>query len=106
MHELRLNWGTILNIQIVGDRNEHRLSARLLGQKPKESIFIDIPATASVPFELRLHDELNARGLSGRFIVGFKCSVIRVCTSPYRYFHLSYPEAIECSEIRQSARVK
>jgi len=32
------------------------------------------------------------------------CSVLRVCTSPYPYFHLTFPERVEQTEVRQSER--
>jgi len=105
MTELALSFGAMLHLQVVGDRSANRLQARVLGYKPGESIIVDVPGTGFLPTELRLNDSVAARGLIGRHIIGFKCTVLRVCTSPYPYFHLSFPEAVERIALRQSERV-
>src|SRR6476661_10977761 len=101
---LSLPVGISLNLQVLGDRSGHRIQAKVLGYKPGESLIAEVPGARLLPIDLRLGDELAARCLVGRHILGFKCTVLRVCTSPYPYFHLSYPERIEQTEVRQDER--
>ena len=100
MTALNLPAGTLLNLQVLGDRSGNRIQAKVLGYKPGESLIAEVPGAALLPIELRLGDEIAARCLVGRHILGFKCTVLRVCTSPYPYFHLTYPERVEQTEVR------
>jgi hypothetical protein len=105
MNALYLPVGVFLNLQVLGDRSGHRIQARVLGYRPGESLIAEVPGAAWQPIDLRLGDEVAARCLVGRHILGFKCTVLRVCTSPYPYFHLTYPEHVEQTEVRQGERV-
>ena len=104
MTALNLPAGTLLNLQVLGDRSGNRIQAKVLGYKPGESLIAEVPGAALLPIELRLGDEIAARCLVGRHILGFKCTVLRVCTSPYPYSHLTYPERVEQTEVRQGER--
>src|SRR6476620_7665573 len=101
---LSLPVGILLNLQILGDRSGHRIQAKVLGYKPGESLIAEVPGARLLPIDLRLGDELAARCLVGRRIIGFVCTVIRICTSPYPYFHLTFPERVEQTEVRQGER--
>src|SRR4029078_11194585 len=101
---LSLPVGILLNLQILGHRSGHRIQAKVLGYKPGESLIAEVPGARLLPIDLRLGDELAVRCLVGRRIIGFVCSVLRVCTSPYPYFHLTFPERVEQTEVRQSER--
>jgi c-di-GMP-binding flagellar brake protein YcgR len=101
---LTLPVGILLNLQILGDRSGHRIQAKVLGYKPGESLIAEVPGARLLPIDLRLGDELAARCLVGRRIIGFMCTVLRVCTSPYPYFHLTFPQRVEQTEVRQSER--
>jgi c-di-GMP-binding flagellar brake protein YcgR len=102
---LPLGIGTPLNLQVLTDRSGARLQARVLGLHEGESIMAHVPDAAFVPVDLRLGDEVAVRCLAGRTVYGFKTTVIRVCTSPYPYFHLAYPGSVARVEVRQSERV-
>ena len=104
MNALNLPVGAFVNLQVLGDRSGHRIQAKVLGYKAGESLIAEVPGAAFLPIDLRLGDEVAARCLVGRHILGFKCMVLRVCTSPYPYFHLTYPERIEQTEVRQDER--
>ncbi len=103
--QLLLAIGTSLNIQVLSDRAGARLSARVLGMCEGESIIAHVPSATFTPIELRPGDEMAVRCLEGRAVYGFKTTVIRVCTSPYPYFHLAWPGEISHVEVRQSERV-
>jgi c-di-GMP-binding flagellar brake protein YcgR len=103
--QLLLAIGTPLNLQVLPDRSGARLSARVLGMCEGESIIAHVPGATFTPIELRPDDEVAVRCLEGRAVYGFKTAVIRVCTSPYPYFHLAWPSVISRAEVRQSERV-
>lgn len=105
MPQLLLAIGTPLNIQVLSDRAGARLQARVLGMYEGESIIAHIPGAGFPPIELRLGDQVAVRCLEGRAVYGFKTTVIRVCTSPYPYFHLACPGIVSHVEVRQSERV-
>jgi c-di-GMP-binding flagellar brake protein YcgR len=105
MPQLLLAIGTPLNIQVLSDRTGARLHARVLGMCEGESIIAHIPGAGFTLIELRLGDEVAVRCLEGRAVYGFKTTVIRVCTSPYPYFHLACPGIVSHVEVRQSERV-
>ena len=104
MNALNLPAGVLLNLQVLDDRSGHRIQVKVLGYKAGESLIAEVPGAALLPMDLRLGDEVAARCLVGRHILGFKCTVLRVCTSPYPYFHLTYPERVEQTEVRQGER--
>jgi len=105
MNALNLPVGLSLNLQILGDRSGNRIQAKILGYKLGESLIAEVPGAALLPISLRLGDEVVARCLVGRHMLGFKCTVLRVCISPYLYFHLTYPSQVEHTEVRQAERV-
>lgn len=102
---LLLAIGTPLNVQVLSDRSGLRLAARVLGMLEGESIMAHVPSAGFEPLELRLGDEVAVRCLSGRTVYGFKTTVVRVCVSPYPYFHLAFPGRVELVQVRQSERV-
>ena len=102
---LSLAIGTPLNIQLVSDRAGSRLTGRVLGMYEGQSIIAHLPGAASTPIELRVGQELAVRCLEGRTAVAFKAAVLRVCASPYPYFHIAYPESYQREEVRQTERV-
>jgi hypothetical protein len=65
-----------------------------------------LPGATLLPIDLRLGDEVAVRYLVGRSVCGFKTSVIRVCTSPYPYFHLQYPDCVQKMDVRGAERVQ
>lgn len=94
-----------LNVHVLSDRFGRRLNARVLGMNEGESIIAHVPGSAFSSVDVRLGDELAVRCLGGRTVFGFKTTVIRVCTSPYPYFHLAYPINFQQLEVRQGERV-
>lgn len=104
--DLQLTVGTLLNVQVLSERSSPRVQARVLGYLEGQSVIAALPGATLVPIDLRLGDEVAVRYLVGRSVCGFKTSVIRVCTSPYPYFHLSYPEEVQKMDVRGAERVQ
>lgn len=98
--KLRLTIGALVS---VSSRSGGRISARVLGMCEGASIIAHIPGGAFP--ELLEGDDVEVRYLAGRTAYGFKTVVLRVCATPYPYFHLAYPLSIQDVEVRKSERV-
>jgi hypothetical protein len=104
--DLQLLVGTVLNLQVLSEKGGPRVQARVLGYLEGQSVMAALPGATLLPTDLRLGDEVAVRYLVGRSVCGFKTQVIRVCTSPYPYFHLHYPEDIQKMDVRSAERVQ
>jgi c-di-GMP-binding flagellar brake protein YcgR len=99
---MRLAIGTALNLQVLANATGTPLNARVLGMLEGSSIIAQL---ISGPDALQVGQQVAVRCLEGRSISGFTSTVIELCSSPYPYFHLSYPRALDRVEVRQSERV-
>ena len=104
--DLQLVVGTVLNLQVLSEKGGPRVQARVLGYLEGQSVMAALPGATLLPTDLRLGDEIAVRYLVGRSVCGFKTRVVRVCTSPYPYFHLDYPEEVERMDVRSAERVQ
>jgi len=104
--DVQLTVGTVLNVQVLSERSSPRVQARVLGYMEGQSVIAALPGATLLPIDLRLGDEVAVRYLVGRSVYGFKTSVIRVCTSPYPYFHLQYPDSVQKMDVRGAERVQ
>jgi c-di-GMP-binding flagellar brake protein YcgR len=104
--DLQLVIGTVLNLQNLSDKSGARLQVRVLGYLEGHSIIATPPGAFLLPADLRLGDEVTVRYLIGRSVCGFKTHVVRVCTSPYPYFHLAYPDQVQKMDVRQAERAQ
>jgi hypothetical protein len=95
-----------MNLQNLSDKSGTRVQVRVLGYLEGQSIIATLPGAFLLPTELRLGDEVAARYLIGRSVCGFKTSVVRVCTSPYPYFHLQYPSEVQRMDVRRAERAQ
>lgn len=97
----------------VGERLEVRLPAsiypplytRLLGWAPGESLLVRTPTRDHAPITLQEGQPLVLRCFSGTRVFAFSGRVLRVCTDPYPYLHLSFPEQIRCLTVRDNQRL-
>jgi c-di-GMP-binding flagellar brake protein YcgR len=96
---------TAFSLQVLPDRSGKRLNARVIGMREGESIIACIHQAGFGAGDLRLDDEVAVRFMVGRSVYGFKSTVIRICLSPYSYFHLAYPTEIQHVEVRQTERI-
>jgi len=104
--DLQLSVGTVLNLQVLSEKGGPRVQARVLGYLEGQSVMAALPGATLLPTDLRLGDEIAVRYLVGRSVCGFKTRVVRVCTSPYPYFHLDYPEDVQRMDVRSAERVQ
>ncbi|MBI1397161.1 MAG: hypothetical protein GC151_14410 [Betaproteobacteria bacterium] len=102
---LDLAIGMPLNLHLTSSREGARITARVLGMMEGTSVLVHLPSSGPASAYLSLDEELTVRCLAGRTAIGFVTRVLRVCTSPFAYYHLAYPRQVKAVQIRQSERV-
>ena len=104
--ELNLQVGEALQIQFMDDETRGQFYVKVLGFLPERGVIVTAPDNAGQAMSVREGRAVLARSYSGEHARGFTCTVLRSCTQPYAYLHLSYPSKIETMLERQSSRVR
>ncbi len=104
--DLNLQIGEALQIQFMDDETRGQFYVKVLGFLPERSLIVTAPDNAGQAMSVREGRAVLARSYSGEHARGFTCTVLRSCTQPYAYLHLSYPSKIETMLERQSSRVR
>ncbi len=104
--DLNLQIGEALQIQFMDDETRGQFYVKVLGFLPERSVIVSTPDKDGQPMSVREGRAVLARSYSGDQARGFTCTVLRSCTQPYAYLHLSYPSKIETMLERQSSRVR
>jgi c-di-GMP-binding flagellar brake protein YcgR len=103
--DMRLAVGTRLQIELVeGGESKHYYSS-LLGYARGEYLIVKMPFHAGLSVPLQEGDELGIRLLSGVHAFAFSSTVQRVFLAPLYYMHLSFPETIAGTVVREAPRV-
>lgn len=103
--ELKLQVGESLQLQ-PRDGDARRMQVKLIGYLPGASLLVTTPRSGDKVMIIREGQPFVARMMVGNRIVGFATTVIRVCSRPFPYLHLSYPEEMEQITVRQAQRVR
>lgn len=104
--DLNLQVGEALQVQFMDDDTRGQFYVKVLGFLPERSVIVTTPEKDGAPMSVREGRAVLARSYSGEHARGFTCTVLRSCTQPYAYLHLSYPSKIETMLERQSSRVR
>lgn len=105
-HDMRLRVGDRIQLQPPAAISSERFIVKVLGYLDNASLMVTAPFSNGMRIQVREHDKIVARVFSSQKAFGFDCSVVRVCTMPYNYLHLSFPDVIQGSVIRKSPRIK
>lgn len=103
--DLKLQVGEALQLQ-PRDGDARRLQVKLIGYLPRVSLLVTTPRVGDKVMIMREGQPFVVRMMVGNRIVGFATTVVRVCTRPFHYLHLSYPEEMEQITVRQAQRVR
>lgn len=103
--ELDLRGSEQLQIQFRQDDAHVRYSVRVIGQLAGSSILVTAPMINGRLRATREGQVIVARGFSGAQAWAFSSRILRVCTQPYPYLHLSVPDRAEQVLVRKSQRV-
>lgn len=99
-----LQVGDILQLQVPGE--ELRLTVRVIGYHPGNSLIVTAPRAQDKLLLVREGQVYIVRMLVGRWVYGFNVTVLRSCTYPYPYLHLSYPSEVQSLQVRTSSRIR
>lgn len=90
----------------IPNTSTQAILARYLGHYKGGSLLVRLPNVEPDDAVLKVGDMVDIRGFSGRVAFTFSSKLLSLNYDPYVYCHLSFPEAIEGTEIRKAARVK
>lgn len=104
--ELNLAVGESLQMQFMDDETRGQFYVKVVGFLPERSIVVTAPEKGGQALLVREGRAVLARSYSGEEARGFTCTVLRSCSQPYPYLHLSYPTKVEPMVERASSRVR
>lgn len=104
--KLQLPVGTRIQLQPDGMENPARYTVRLLGYYPGKSLIVTNPESQSGKTVLfRDGQPFIARVVQGSLCRGFRVHSIQTNMLPYPHVHLTYPEDVEISVVRNASRI-
>jgi c-di-GMP-binding flagellar brake protein YcgR len=88
------------------DGVECRLRSSLVGIKPKKYLILDTPHLMGIETKIYAGNKIAIIFLSQGVIYGFKTTILNSIRDPSRLMFITYPEVIECHELRDHQRVQ
>ena len=104
--DLSLRPGETLQLQFVDDEARAQHFVKVIGHVTDRSLLVSTPEKGGKILPVREGRAVVVRMFSGEHAQGFTCTVLRSCSQPYEYLHLSYPRKVEQVRIRKSSRVR
>lgn len=102
--DLRLASGTVIQLQFIDDSRE-RYPSRLIGHLEGRSILVTHPVMDGHLLRIRNGQRVIARAMTSSAAMAFTSHVEVLCSTPYPYLHLTYPDTISTNRIRCSPRI-
>lgn len=102
--DLRLTSGTVIQLQFIDDSRE-RYPSRLLGHLEGRSILVTHPVLDGRLLRIRNGQRVIARAMTSSAAMAFTSHVEALCSLPYPYLHLTYPDTVSMNKIRCSPRI-
>jgi c-di-GMP-binding flagellar brake protein YcgR len=104
--DLDLQIGDQFQIQFLQDDGRRvRPTVRVIGMLIPASILVTAPSQNGKVMLVREGQVFVVRCFSRDMALAFTSRVLRVCTHPYPYIHLAYPEQREEVQVRSARRV-
>lgn len=101
----RVHLGDPIQLQFIPDDGRDRLTARVIGHSPGNSLIISAPRVNGKLTYLKEHQPFIVRMMQGNDVYGFESTVLKYYNSPYPHVHLRQPKDIERITVRSSRRV-
>ncbi|HHJ15549.1 MAG TPA: flagellar brake protein [Gammaproteobacteria bacterium] len=105
-HDLKIQVGEAVQLQPHDGEAGRRMNVRIIGYMAGVSLLVTTPRTGDKVMIIREGQPFVARMMAGNQIVGFTTTVLRTCTRPFPYLHLSYPQEMEQITVRKAQRVR
>lgn len=103
--KLQLPVGTMLQLQQEEVENPYRYQVKLLGYYPGKGLIVTNTEHNGRTVLLTDDTRLVCRTLQGSVVQGFRVRVMQTSMTPYPHLHLSYPDDVEISVIRDARRI-
>lgn len=101
----RVQLGDPIQLQFIPDDGRERLTARVIGHSPGNSLIISAPRVNGKLTYLKEHQPFIVRMMQGNDVYGFESTVLKYYSSPFPHVHLRHPKDIERITVRGSRRV-
>lgn len=102
--DLRLASGTVIQLQFIDDSRD-RYPSRLMGHLEGRSILVTHPVLDGRLLRIRNGQRVIARAMTSSAAMAFTTHVEALCSMPYPYLHLTYPETVSMNRVRCSPRI-
>jgi c-di-GMP-binding flagellar brake protein YcgR len=97
--------GTPMQLSITKSDGE-KLPCKFVGMNAGRSIIISTPVKNDRAILVRMDQEVNISFIASNHACVFTTSIRHICTTPYHYLHLRFPNKVQAGEIRNSTRVE
>ena len=101
--DIRLQVGEPVQLQLPD--NDTRYYAKTVGYVKGRTIMVTNPVVDDKLIFLREGTSVIVRVFNGKNAYGFSSSILKTCTLPVAYLHLSFPRRIEGMPVRRSDRM-
>ncbi|OWW21898.1 hypothetical protein AYR66_22790 [Noviherbaspirillum denitrificans] len=91
---------------ILGRPGQASYFSSLIGYVAGEYLLVKIPVENGLTVPMQEGERVTVRVFSGVSVYTFSCTIESVLLAPRFYMHLSFPQEIESTPLRQAPRVK
>lgn len=106
LSKMRLPTGLAMNMEIQGNEG-NRYKGTLIGQVPGRTVLVTTPMLGdNRPLLLRKEQVMVCRFFFQKSACAFRSQVVHICTTPFHYLHLGWPQVVEVGAVRKSERVQ
>jgi len=104
--DFKVNLGDPVQLQFIPEDGRERLTAKVIGHSPGNSLIISAPRlNGKLPF-LKENQSFIVRMLQGNNVYGFESTVLKYYSVPFPHLHLRHPRDIERIVVRGSRRIE
>jgi hypothetical protein len=103
---MRLRVGDRVQIEPPPHPSGTRLAARVVGWIEGHTLLVTVPHAGGGRLLLQQGEIIIVRAFTGRSAFAFGCSVLRNCSAVSDFLHLSFPDAIDAVDVRNSPRFR
>ena len=103
--KLQLPVGTTIQLEQEDLEHPIRFSVKLLGYYPGKGLIVTNTEHNGRTVLLTDDTRLVCRALQGSIVQGFRAKVVQTSMMPYPHLHLSYPDDVEVTVVRDARRI-
>lgn len=104
LDELEISLGANLQLEFVP--SAARYTVKIIGYIPRRSLIVSCPMVNGKNILVRDNQLVMARLMLDTAVCAFSAKIAKSYLEPVPHLHLSYPEFVETSVVRQSVRVE